>query len=173
MLTALEWANELGPPPSLPTSLFDEEGRTEFVTTANVFLDGFRKSVAKDQLHQFAEDEKTRCLTSLAEESRRYLKDVMDETLRTNITLRLWAGCLCAAKNIALETLSGKNTPEGRTAAFASIDAVARKDEIFCAGVQIASFFKRRLKEEYSFEGVPGGSPVRNCSRQSNGAIAS
>jgi hypothetical protein len=96
------------------------------------------------------------------EASEPHLPDVPDPLDRLNITLRLWSGCLLAAKGIALETLDGPNTPEGRRAAFADIDEVARNDAIFEVGVESAPAFKG--EEPVCFDGVPEHSPVRRYS---------
>jgi hypothetical protein len=80
---------------------------------------------------------------------------------RASIALRLWAGCLDAAKTIALETRDGPNSPELRAAAFAQIDSVAETDPIYGAGVEAAPAFKVLRRQSYSFDGVPAGSRVR------------
>lgn len=80
---------------------------------------------------------------------------------RVIIALRLWAGCIWAAKTVAEGTLSGANTPTMQADAFAQIDDYARNDPVFAAGVEAAPAFKRRRGETYSFDGVPDDSPVR------------
>jgi len=91
----------------------------------------------------------------------RLLPDVSDAMERASIALRLWAGCLAAAKTIALETRDGPNSPELRTAAFAQIDGIAEADPIYGAGVEAAPAFKVLRGQSYSFDGVPSGSRVR------------
>jgi hypothetical protein len=75
--------------------------------------------------------------------------------------LRLWAGCLSAAKTIATETRDGPNTPEARAAAFAVIDSLSREDEVYAAGVEAAPTFKALHEQDYFFGGVPRTSRVR------------
>jgi hypothetical protein len=59
-----------------------------------------------------------------------YIPDEMNEKYRKSIGLRLWSGCLDAAKMIALDTLDGLNTPERRTEIFQTLDHTADQ-EIF------------------------------------------
>ena len=67
------------------------------------------------------------------------MPDVTDPVVRLNICLRLWAGCLSAAKTIALETRSGLNTPELRKEIFTTkVDVLASNDPIYRAGVEAA-----------------------------------
>lgn len=89
--------------------------------------------------------------------------DVSDQPERMNILLRLWSGCISAAKMIATGTQSGPNTPELRAQAFRAIDTISREDAFYKAGVVAAPTFKRSRSEVYSFEGVPADSPVRIC----------
>jgi hypothetical protein len=88
------------------------------------------------------------------------LPDV-DPLDRATIALRLWAGCLMAAKVIALETRSGPNTSTLRGELFAWIDQIAAEDPIYRAGVEAAPAFKRRRQQEFELDGVPEDSAVR------------
>lgn len=89
------------------------------------------------------------------------ITDVGDPLERLGIALRLWAGCMSAAKTIAATTMDGANTPEGRAAAFVAIDALADADELYAAGVEAAPAFKALHEQEYFFAGVPETSRVR------------
>jgi hypothetical protein len=100
-------------------------------------------------------------LRYLADTSASVMPEVPYEFDRAAIALRLWAGCLAAAKTIADATLSGPNTAELRAQAFQWIDRVAEEDTIFCAGVETGPSFKRARNQPYSLEGVPSGSAVR------------
>lgn len=159
MDTALEWARELGSPPPLPPSLADVNKRAELVNTINGPLAraDLRPQLA---LHQLSKTEKAQRLDKVERLSRRFIPDISSDD-RTNIALRLWSGCLSAAKTIALETMSGPNTPQSRARDFAHIDLIAQRDPIYCAGVEAAPTFKSLLCEPYCFDGVPQSSPVR------------
>jgi hypothetical protein len=89
------------------------------------------------------------------------IPDVTDPLDRAAVALRLWAGCLMAAKTIAVETRSGPNTAAGRTELFAMIDQLAAADPVFCAGVEAAPSFKRLRNQTFSLDGVPADSAVR------------
>jgi hypothetical protein len=100
-------------------------------------------------------------LRYLAEASAATMPDVSDPLDRIAIALRLWAGCLGAAKTIADVTMSGPNTPEDRARRFPAIDATAAQDDLFCAGVEAAPAFKSLRGQPYYLDGVPDESPVR------------
>mgnify|MGYP001606548537 CR=1 FL=1 len=101
-------------------------------------------------------------LREIAEAARKALGSVPDELDRLSGALRLWSGCLMAAKTIALETRSGPNTPEIRRAAFEEfIDPAAASDSVFRAGVEAGPAFKALRGEPVSLEGVPAGAAVR------------
>ena len=80
---------------------------------------------------------------------------------QVSIALRLWAGCLDAAKTIALETLSGPNAASNRAAAFSQIESVAKNDPVYRAGVEAAPSFLNARGQPYELEGVPAGAAVR------------
>jgi len=84
----------------------------------------------------------------------------IDTKFRLNLSFRLWAGCLDAAKTLAPSTQSGPNTSNMRSAAFTEmIDVLASKDPIYKKGVEVASMW--RPESDISFDGVPKTSPSR------------
>lgn len=89
------------------------------------------------------------------------MPEVTDPLDRAAVALRLWAGCLLAAKTIAAETRSGSNTAAGRSELFATIDQLAAADPVVCAGVEAAPVFKRLRGQTFSLDGVPENSAVR------------
>lgn len=99
-------------------------------------------------------------LRDIAETSLPVMPDVSDPFDRIAIALRLWAGCLSAAKVIAAETRSGPNTRASRSAAFSDIDGVTAHDDLFRAGMEAAPAFKDGRGQTYCLDGVPHGSPV-------------
>jgi hypothetical protein len=106
-------------------------------------------------------EEKAQCQNVIARLSKAHISDVNDDKVLTNISLRIWSGCLSAAKTIAFRTMDGPNNPEKRESIFRQIELIAQGDPIYCAGVEAAPSFRRLLKEDYSFEGVPKNSVVR------------
>jgi len=106
----------------------------------------------------------------LSERLAAYIPDVPEAITRVNIGLRLWSGCLSAAKTIAPETKSGPNTQDGRHQIFTEIiDPIAENDPIYAAGVEAAPAFKVLRSEPYFLDGVPGGSRVRRYVRSNDG----
>ncbi len=158
MDTVIQWANEIGIPPILPSSLQDVNQRARLVDA----IDG--PLIRGSLLHTLNGREKTQRLNDIAGLSKTYIPDIDDDNVRLNITLRLWSGCLSAAKTIALQTMSGPNTPGTRSLIFGKINSIAQEDPIYCAGVEAAPSFKRLRNEPYSFEGVPENSVVRRYS---------
>ncbi len=155
MAVAHIFAQELGPMPQLPGSLQEVGRRAELVHE----MDGpFMPTTL--ELPAFLVELATR-LRVIAEVSERFITDVPDGLTRLNIALRLWAGCISAAKTIANETMSGQNTPERRGEIMRDIDQVAGTDAIYAAGVEAAPSFKKLRNQGYSFDGVPNGSLVR------------
>jgi hypothetical protein len=159
METALRWANELGSCPTLPSSLQDVTQRSKLVYKINT--PKLVKSLFADFHGNLSIEEKAQCQNTIARLSRAYILDVTDDKVIMNISLRIWSGCLSAAKTIAFQTVDGPNTPENRESIFRQIELIAQGDPIFRAGVEAAPSFRRLLKEDYSFEGVPKNSVVR------------
>jgi len=158
MDTALQWADQLGPPCELPLSLLlSVDKRAILVNVINNNL-----APAGDLLNMLSNEEKERRLRVIAGASKEFLPDMVDESARLNLCLRLWSGCLMAAKTIATHTLSGPNVPDSRERIFSyKIDRIAANDPTYLAGVEAAAAFKRLKSEKYSFNGVPRNSPVR------------
>ena|ERR1700754_187592 len=138
----------------LPAELGDVDARARLVEQADrpLLVDGdgaWRFDVLGAQIRHLAA-----CGAPL-------LSSVADPLDRAAIALRLWAGCLMAAKAIAHETRSGPNTSDGRAAQFAAIDQLAAADPMFAAGVEAAPAFKRLRGQSYALDGVPERSVVR------------
>lgn len=160
MDTALQWANELAPPPDLPASLEPVTQRAKLVGEINT--KAFADALFADFSGNLNAEDKRKQLEEIDRVSEKYMPDVKGDEVRQNISLRLWSGCLSAAKTIAPQTMAGANTPEQRERAFRHlIDPLAQADAIFCAGVESAPSFKRLLGEDFSFESVPEDSAVR------------
>jgi hypothetical protein len=174
-------AEGLGPPPPLPESLQDPEKRAEVVHRINGGLVWFAnllfveiatppEGVAGGHL-RLRLDKSAAGVASkavgLAELTRALVPDLQDPVSRVNLVLRLWSGCLSAAKTIAESTRSGPNTAEERRRLFETIiDPIAAVDGIYAAGVEAAPAFKRRVDQPYFFDGVPQGSCVRRYARE-------
>jgi hypothetical protein len=166
MAIAYALAQGLGPPPELPASMKNTQERARLVKAVNRPFAGeafpFDNPSVLLQGAAFASGASIR---AFIDTSAPLMPDVPDAITRLNIVLRLWAGCLMAAKTIAEGTRSGENTPQSRRDNFAMIDDAARNDRIFEAGVEAAPAFKGEMDEPYFLDGVPNDSPVRRYTR--------
>jgi hypothetical protein len=102
----------------------------------------------------------------------RLLPEIVDESERLSLSLRLWAGCIDGAKTIALGTRSGRNTPEIRRVTAGMIAQRAAVDPIYAAGARAAAAFKHFVRQSVGWVGVPKDSilrpPVRVGRRQTS-----
>src|ERR1700694_4990993 len=141
-------------PLALPAPLVDVERRAQFIVEIDKPLLFDSAGVA-----QWAElGDGLRNIGALSSEVMPELIDPLD---RVAVALRLWAGCIMAAKAIAFESRSGPNTETARTEAFGEIDRLAAADPLFNAGVEAAPVFKKARGQGYCLEGVPSESAVR------------
>ncbi len=159
MLYAYFWACRLSDE-ELPTSLQDVETRAILIDKIDMPLT-LENNTANLLLEHMSPDEREFRLKKVLGIANSFLLDPISETSKKNVILRLWSGCLYAAKSIAVETLDGLTSPEIRKEHFFQIDLFASWDSIYRAGVESAPSFKRRRKESYRFEGVPYDSSVR------------
>ena len=159
MLYAYFWACKLSIE-VLPTSLKDVETRAILIDRIDMPLT-VENNTANLLLEYMSQDEREFRLNKVLGIANSFLLDIPTEASKKNVILRLWSGCLDAAKSIAIETRDGLTSPEIRKSHFYQIDLFARWDLVYCAGVESVPSFKRRRKESYKFEGIPYDSPVR------------
>jgi len=176
MLTAYSWAAGLFQQ-QLPSSLKDIEKR-KLVNEINGPLVKGNNSLVADKmlLIDLDNSEKDLRLDDIAQISMAFLTEQMDEKVRKNILLRLWTGCIEAAKAIRFNYVAGIKdgivveapiTHEYRQAIFTSlIDLQSRIDLIYGAGVEAAPAYKKLLKQYYSFSGIPSNSIIRRYSNE-------
>lgn len=72
-----------------------------------------------------------------------------------SIALRLWAGCISAAKIIALETRAGPNTPNYRKSIVKPLLRACKNDRTYAAGVAAGPELKKLRNEPFEFDGIP------------------
>jgi hypothetical protein len=118
------------------------------------------------------------------------LNDVWNDTERGNIALRLWTGCLCAAKECRCTSVSEHNpdgtikrespyTPEMRNESFEKIMITSSKDPIYEAGVEAAPVWElienAASDKKMYLDGIPNlnGSPVTKYLKDKNKTIIS
>jgi hypothetical protein len=164
MGTVYLWASELADSSQLKVTM-DINERTRLVLEINEMLGNYINNDCKSRgtglFENFSEIIKEIVLNRVDDIVRRYNTHEPNEKYRKSIGLRLWSGCLSAAKMIALETRDGSNIPKMRAESFRAIDVIADRDSIFCGGVESAPLFKKYSQQCYSFNGVPSNSPVR------------
>lgn len=158
MEVARLFAEGLGPAPCLPESLHDVQRRAELVHKIDAPLIPDAQNVPELVAKLGAR------LGTIANSTMVFLPEISDGLIRLNVGLRLWAGCISAAKTIALETRSGVNTSEGRSKNMVYIEEIVRRDAIYAAGVEAAPAFKRLRGQAYSLDGVPENSIIRRFS---------
>ena len=166
MSIAYECSKLLGPIDSIPESLQDVIKRAKYLD----FVD--KKMIAGSMLWELNKQVIDSFLTNMDKESVPWIYDIGDGKQRINITLRLWAGCLDAAKYLRDKYMSRSNdgtvseetiTPEMRAKAFKeSINPKASLDPIYYTGVEAAPIFKRVRNEPIFSDGIPSDSPVMN-----------
>jgi hypothetical protein len=159
MLFAYFWACRL-PQDTLPTSLKDVERRAILVDKVDFPVTG-EDNTSNILLEFMTEDERQFRLQKALHVAGPFLTDQISEISKKSVILRLWSGCLDAAKSVATESLDGPTSPESRKEHFYQIDIFARWDSIYRAGVEAAPALKKRRKQYYSFDGVSDDSPVR------------
>lgn len=164
----------------MPFSLINVEKRANLVAEINAPLiqGNSQASLGVNiMLKDLDAKEKDRRLDDTAQISMTYLTEQLDIKLRENILLRLWTGCMEAAKAIRFSYAGGgirdgvvteaPITHEYRRALFASlIDPLSKVDLVYAAGVEVAPVYKKLVKEYYSFAGVPPNSIVRRYSNE-------
>jgi hypothetical protein len=149
MRMARELANEIGPAPQLPASLADPRQRVRLVETIERALSGRVDDASEDRWRASL----GAVFTHLATD-RDLLPDVEAGPERKSILLRLWSGCIAAAKTIALETRAGPNDEPLRTAGSLLLETNCAGDPIYKAGVEAAAMFKAGRSQKYSVAGL-------------------
>lgn len=76
--------------------------------------------------------------------------------------LRLWAGCISAAKGLSDRDARGSIDTSFRYNMFKMIDGYCKEDFIFLAGVESAPDYRKIMSEQIFTEGIPKDSVVRN-----------
>jgi hypothetical protein len=159
MSIAYECAELLGHIDSIPESLKEVIKRAKYLD----FVD--KKMIMGSKLWEFNNKQQIQSfLANMDEKSIPWIYDIADRKQRISITLRLWAGCLDAAKNLRDKTATEQIiTPERRARAFkGNIDLKASSDPIYFAGVEAAPILKKLRNEPIFTDGIPLESPVMN-----------
>lgn len=107
MLYAYFWTCRLSEE-ELPTSLHDVETRAILIDKIDMALT-FENNTANLLLKHMSPDEREFRIKKVLGIGNSFLLDQISETSKKNIILRLWSGCLDAAKSIAVQTRDGLN----------------------------------------------------------------
>jgi hypothetical protein len=158
------WAEQLGRPPAIPSSLKEPRNVAKFVD----FVD--RNVFANSKFWEFNTMERQKFFEDIAERTKIHLSDIKDYNQRINVTLRLWASCLSAAKTMhktyVIANPDGSlheeaYTPQMRQGTFKVIESIANKDEIYRLGVEAAPLFIKEVRGQEIFtDGIPSDSIV-------------
>ncbi len=164
MDTAYLWGCELSQPLELPQSLEDVHNRAKLVSDFHSCMcmeikEDKAQGLEPQLFIQFDKIKKSRFLKCIDKVSKPYFRENTTRKKRINISLRLWSGCLAAAKNIA----GGQNNATTRSIAFSRIDVWSKIDSVYRSGVESAPVWKRLVDQgdDISFDGVPTDSLVR------------
>jgi hypothetical protein len=159
------WANEMGPAPAVPNSLKEPSKVAMFVNLADTDIFG------NLEFWKYGMSEKQRFLSDVGKKAKTHISDIGDDGKRTNLTLRLWASCMSAAKALRETYVAGVN-PDGsmheepytskmRKEIFQELDSLARRDEIYRIGIEAAPLLMKEVRRQEIFlEGVPSDSFV-------------
>jgi hypothetical protein len=194
MTILYQWAKEFGDIVQVPNSLkLDCMKRSHLVQFVNQQLLKMRTTNIHFPKILLQPDEKDRFIRILKEDGdtiQSILNDVCSDSERGNIALRLWTGCLCAAKECRRTSVSEHNpdgttkreihyTPEMRTESFEKIQYTSSKDPIYEAGVEAAPVWElienAAADKKMYLDGIPNlnNSPVTKYLKDKNKTIIS
>lgn len=194
MTILYQWAKEFGDIVKVPDSLrLDCMKRCHIVQFVNQQLLKIRTTNIHFPKILLQPDEKDRFIRILEEDKdtiQSILNDVWNDRERGNIALRLWTGCLCAAKECRRTSVSKHNpdgttkrespyTPDMRTESFGKITMTSSKDPIYEAGVEAAPVWElienAAPDKKMYLDGIPNlnGSPVTKYLKHKNKTIIS
>jgi hypothetical protein len=144
MNTAYSWATDLADLSHLKMTL-DIDQRIEMILEIDEEVGHYSKYdlSGSDSFENFSETIKEIFLNRIDDIVRHYNPGEKNEEYRKSIGLRLWSGCISAAKMIALDTRDGPNTPNIRTKIFQILDRIAGQDPIYRAGVESAPLLEK------------------------------
>ncbi|MGB8935255.1 MAG: hypothetical protein WCC17_09130 [Candidatus Nitrosopolaris sp.] len=162
MITAYSWAAGLFQQ-VLPLSLVDIEKRAKLVNEINTSLVKAKNGQDK-MLIDLGATEKDRRLDEIAQLSIPYLTEQIDDALRKNILVRLWTGCMEAAKAIRFTSVAGIRNGEVIQAPIMTEDRQSLFNLIDLSSKTPA--YKKVVKEYYSLSGVPSNSIVINYTNE-------
>ena len=175
MFVLCRWARECADNTTrLPVSVRDTPLKQSlFVQYVDEFLNNIRIKFGNrfpSFLSDLNEIEKRHFIRALEQDStiaNIFLPDVKERAERKSVALKFWVGGMTAAKATRKTyNIAGggeeEYTPKQREADFKTADNYAKKDEIFCAGVEVAPILELiiRKKKQISLECAKRNSPI-------------
>jgi hypothetical protein len=166
MQTALDWGREFSDMQQLPASLADVSARVKLVQAVN-------QRISIISLRDMQESERRLFLRDVFKACNGLIAERFTENEKISIGLRMWSGCLSAAKAIAGGTRENANTKWKRETQLLDITQAAESDIIFRTGVEAAPAWKQSISQgdDIFFDGVPIDSPVRRYWSEGEGLI--
>jgi hypothetical protein len=189
MTILYRWARQCGNISRLPDSLkLDCINRCHLVQFVNQQLLKIRTTSIHFPKILMDPDERERFIQILEEDEdtvRSILDNGYSDSERKNIALRLWTGCLCAAKECRRTSIAEHNpdgttksesqyTPEMRAESFKMIMITSREDPIYEAGIEAAPVWElienRTPDKKMYLDGIPNlnDSPVTKYLKDRN-----
>jgi hypothetical protein len=146
----------------------------EFDEDKKDFKQKYGRSASQDEepyiltpLMSYDKDRKGRFIDCIKKKTKTLME--MDDNARIKISLQLWSGCMMTPKVISAGTQTGPNTPDSRKEKFQNIiNPYANMYSIFKVGEKVAPFYKLKVREEVSFDGIPAGSAVLEVKNEFN-----
>ena len=154
MLIAYDHANTLGPPPRLATESKDPSIRAQFLHFVDTSI------IKGEPIFDILQDKRIirdNFLTDISKKTEPLLKSIIEPIARINLTLRLWVGCIEAAKVIRDTEMDFKDgsfyerkiSPEDREKYCAEIiTPKSLADPIYLAGVEGAPIFRKVIRNQ-------------------------
>ena len=194
MTILYQWARECGDIPRLPDSLkLDCMNRCHLVQFVNQQLLKIRTTSIHFPKILMDPDERERFIRILEKDGdtvQSILNNGCSDSERKNIALRLWTGCLCAAKECRRTSVAEHNpdgttksesqyTPEMRAESFKKIMITSREDPMYEAGVEVAPIWElienAEPDKKMYLDGIPSlnDSPLTKYLKDRNKTIIS
>lgn len=197
MTIIYQWAKECGDIPQFPFLNLGCKDRCSIVQFVNRQLLNIRDINVHFPKILLTPDQKERFIRTLEEDEvknedsiRDTLMDKLSDGERKTIALRLWTGCLCAAKECRRTSVSEHNpdgttkkeshyTPDMRAESFEKIMRTVYEDPIYKAGVEVAPVWElienAASDKKMHLDGIPNlsYSPVTRYLKDKNKTIIS
>lgn len=170
-----KWAEENGSVPALPNSISNPSDQAKVCSHLNNIVATSRTTNPNFPIVLSSSEEKDKFIQIVENNPNitRILHDTFDKRIRSNISFRLWAGCMDGAKTTRKTYMKGGKeielTPIDRKIADEKIRQ-RLSDPIYKTGVEAALFFEliENNHPNRHLEGVPLDSSIRRYLQQAS-----